>query len=652
MQFAAHKQSFVCSLPVPVFVPRRYRPGDLGAWSGHLAFAYDLVAAIRPSILVELGTHYGESYFTFCQSVVENRLNCLCYAVDHWLGEPHSAFYTEDVFDDVREHNTSHYQNFSYLLRTSFDSALAQFADESIDLLHIDGLHNYQAVAHDFRAWYPKVSPGGFILFHDIAVRHGDFGVWRLWDELSSELSDTFSFHHSFGLGVLRKPGPPLPDIDLLQTLFRSSPDLKTSARRLYEVYASHLENEFSSQPGSASSRKPSTNLTVYTFAREDGYSEERKVIHSVGFGRRHTLKLTLQDGGGAGPLRIDPGDLPCVVEIESISLTDANSSNSLWAASDKVSLDSISCSGSATQLAMPSGFWVFSYGDDPQLFLPPIPETRNPVELTLTLQLHRTLEAVHSVLSGQQEPVSPSVQVFIHSDEGYSEKNSAIQTAKLGRWQTLTFFFPEHIGPNPVRIDPANCPCVIEIAEVSVLSDEGTILWQANTPDQLKRLEYSGSATLSPREDKAILFSNGDDPQFTLPILPRGDQADRVRITLHLDRSISSLMSLASTQAHFYSKEMGPMRLELKDLSAERKLAAFEIAQLASDRNELKHALKRAQNDERTRAATLSASAQALDEARVRLEEEQQIRHGLETSISWRMTKPLRQISRLLKRH
>ena len=637
---------------MPVFVPRRYRPGDLGTWSGHLAFAYDLVSAIRPSILVELGTHYGEAYFTFCQSVAENRINCLCYAVDHWEGEPHSAYYTEDVFDNVREHNTRHYQSFSYLLRTSFDRALLQFADGSIDLLHIDGLHTYQAVSPDFRAWYPKVSPGGIVLFHDVVVRHGDFGVWRLWDELCSEFSDTFSFHHSFGLGVLRKPGPPLPDIELLQTLFRGSPDLKTSTRRLYEVYASHLENEFASQPGNAISRKPSTNITVYTFAREDGYSEDRKVIHSVGFGRCHTLVLTLQNGNGAGPLRIDPGELPCVIEIESITLTDRDSASLLWAASDKVSLDSMTCSGSATQLPMPSGFWVFSYGDDPQLYLPPIPETHNPIELTLTLQLHRTLEAVHSVLSGLHDPVSPSVQVFIHSDDGYSEKNSATQAVKLGEWQTLTFSFPEHVGPNPIRVDPANCPCVVEIADISLLSDEGTILWRANTPDQLRSLEYSGSATLSPREDKAILFSNGNDPQLTLPIVSQGDKATRVRITLHLDRSISSLMSLASTQANFYSKEISPMRLELKDISAERKLAAVEIAQLASERNELKHTLKRVQSDDKTRTAILEAATQALDEARLRLEAEQQIRHGLETSISWRLTKPLRQVSRLLKRH
>ena len=92
-------------VPVKDFVPRRYRPGNLGTWSGHLAFANDLISAVRPSLVVELGAHYGESYFTFCQSVAENNLHCLCYAVDTWRGEAHAGYYGDDVMNDVSSHN-------------------------------------------------------------------------------------------------------------------------------------------------------------------------------------------------------------------------------------------------------------------------------------------------------------------------------------------------------------------------------------------------------------------------------------------------------------------------------------------------------------------------------------------------------------------
>src|SRR3954451_18073445 len=151
-------------LPLPSFVPRRYRPGAHGNWSGHLPFANDLIAQQRPSLLVELGTHYGESYFGMCQSVLENGIDCVCYAVDHWHGEEHAGRYGEEVFEEVRDYNDRFYKSFSYLLRASFEEAVEQFQDETIELLHIDGLHTYEAGGHDFRSWFPKVKPGGTVL--------------------------------------------------------------------------------------------------------------------------------------------------------------------------------------------------------------------------------------------------------------------------------------------------------------------------------------------------------------------------------------------------------------------------------------------------------------------------------------------------------
>ncbi len=228
-------------LPLPMFVPRRYRPGGLGNWSGHLPFAHDLVVSTRPELIVELGTHWGESYFTLCQSVADNGVSCLCYAVDHWLGEKHSGEYGEEVFEDVAAYNQRFYAHFSYLLRSNFDDAAPQFHDDSIDVLHIDGLHTYQHGKHDFETWLPKLKPGGTVLLHDICARHADFGIWRLWGEIKSEFRETFEFHHSWGLGVVRKPGG--SENAFYRLLFQSSPSTKQWIRRYYSVYASHIDN-------------------------------------------------------------------------------------------------------------------------------------------------------------------------------------------------------------------------------------------------------------------------------------------------------------------------------------------------------------------------------------------------------------------------
>lgn len=175
-----------------------------GNWCGHLPFAAWLIKQLRPALLVELGTHSGNSYFSFCQAARENDIPTKCYAVDTWQGDEHAGPYSNEVFEQVSAHNQNYYDGFSRLLRMTFDDAVNYFADGSVDLLHIDGLHTYEAVKHDFDTWLPKLSPGAIVLFHDTNVRERGFGVWQLWEELQQRYGEHIEFVHSHGLGVLR----------------------------------------------------------------------------------------------------------------------------------------------------------------------------------------------------------------------------------------------------------------------------------------------------------------------------------------------------------------------------------------------------------------------------------------------------------------
>ncbi|MEE9906156.1 MAG: class I SAM-dependent methyltransferase [Chlorobium sp.] len=188
--------SLLSNLPAPI------RLSPPWSWAGHIPFAMWFIQQEKPRVIVELGTHSGHSYFAFCQSIRHFGIHSRSYAIDTWKGDKQTGFYSADVYQEVLRHNKERYSDFSTLLRTTFDDAIDTFADHSIDLLHIDGLHTYEAVSHDFASWLPKISPHGTILFHDIAVRAGDFGVWKLWEEISSRYPQ-IAFEHSHGLGVL-----------------------------------------------------------------------------------------------------------------------------------------------------------------------------------------------------------------------------------------------------------------------------------------------------------------------------------------------------------------------------------------------------------------------------------------------------------------
>ena len=207
-----------------------------------MPFGYDLIAAVRPRRLVELGVYRGLSYFAFCQSVQAHRLKTQCYAVDTWEGDEHTDSYGEDVWEGVSTHNAAHYSDFSHLMRMTFEEALPQFEDKSLDMIHLDGFHTYEAVSADFESWYPKLRAGGIFLFHDIRARLQDFGVWRFWDELE-QAHETFAFDQGYGLGVLRKPGGRRKhDPSLLRLLFHPDGRERKRLKDFYAHVARHAE--------------------------------------------------------------------------------------------------------------------------------------------------------------------------------------------------------------------------------------------------------------------------------------------------------------------------------------------------------------------------------------------------------------------------
>lgn len=178
-------------------------------WIGHIPFAFELVGRLRPRTIVELGTYSGSSFAAFCQAAEACGAGTKCYGVDLWEGDIHMGSFDEALFREVSGYMSANHPQTAVLVRKDFNAAVRDFADGSIDLLHIDGTHTFEAVKNDFETWLPKMSARGVVLFHDVNVNEQNtgpsaakFGVRRFFDSVKGRYPH-FDFEHCWGLGVL-----------------------------------------------------------------------------------------------------------------------------------------------------------------------------------------------------------------------------------------------------------------------------------------------------------------------------------------------------------------------------------------------------------------------------------------------------------------
>jgi hypothetical protein len=208
------------------------------AWVGHLPFAFWIVEKFRPRQIVELGVHTGNSYCSFCEAVDRLDLSTQCAGVDHWMGDEQAGHYGDEIYDELKAHHDPYYRRFSRLLRMGFDAAAATFADGSVDLLHIDGFHTYEAVSHDFLTWKSKLSACSIVLFHDTNVRERNFGVWKFFEEMEAAYP-SFNFLQSNGLGVIYTGTDPMPDA--VAPLFQTDAASRDAARAYFSRLGDNL---------------------------------------------------------------------------------------------------------------------------------------------------------------------------------------------------------------------------------------------------------------------------------------------------------------------------------------------------------------------------------------------------------------------------
>lgn len=371
-------------LPSRYFKPVIY---GVGAWTPHIHFAYDLMAVLKRALVVELGVDRGESYFAFCQSALENKTATQCFGVDTWRGDQHAGGYDETTFAQVSQHNRANYESFSTLIRSDFDDALNRFEKQSIDVLHLDGLHTEDAVHHDVEAWLPKLRPGGIFLLHDVDVRSKGFGVWKVWTELQQQ-GRSWTFHDGPGLGVWQKP-PSAQLPGFLEQLLAPPNESNAALASYYTERSNALQEKIAQQWRDGSIREtPFAQQTIIqVFYSSDGsHSEENSVYARVGHEGWKDLRIELPPGAGAAPLRIDFVSALNTIEIGEVAVI-AGDTN-YFCADNQAAFHAIAVRGDAERLPDESFLRLKITGIDPQLYLPAIAPTGTDARLVLQMRL------------------------------------------------------------------------------------------------------------------------------------------------------------------------------------------------------------------------------------------------------------------------
>jgi len=215
-------------------------------WIGHIPFAFELIGRLRPRVIVELGTYSGSSFAAFCQALEAAGIDGRCFGVDLWEGDIHMGHFDDSLYRGIADYVAENHPRTGVLVRKEFNAASADFAEGSIDLLHIDGTHTYEAVSNDFHTWKAKLSNRSVVLFHDVNVTVENvgeparkFGVRRFFDEVKSAYPH-LEFAHCYGLGVL-VTGPDVPSEVL--DLVRSSND--AAFRQFFETRGEAVSQRF-----------------------------------------------------------------------------------------------------------------------------------------------------------------------------------------------------------------------------------------------------------------------------------------------------------------------------------------------------------------------------------------------------------------------
>jgi hypothetical protein len=160
-------------------------PDDASGWGSDSPAFAELVARLKPSRIIEVGTWKGGSALTLAIETEKHDLDCEIICVDTWLG---ALEMWTDLEDPTRHgalglnhgYPTLYFQFLANVCRAGKQSRITPFPLPSVmaaqwfalngigaDLIYIDGSHEEEDVYQDLLSYWDLVRPSGVLVGDD-----------------------------------------------------------------------------------------------------------------------------------------------------------------------------------------------------------------------------------------------------------------------------------------------------------------------------------------------------------------------------------------------------------------------------------------------------------------------------------------------------
>lgn len=181
---------------------------DIQGWNSRHRYLSEVIERTRPRFVLEMGVWKGASALWMASLLRDHGIDGVVIAVDTWLGS--WEHWTDAMVSFDRGYPRLFAEFADNVLATQLDGHVVPLPLDSgnaaklvlleigqVDVIHLDGAHDYEAVAFDLRKWWPVLRSGGTFIGDD----YYDDGPWpdvkRATDDfLARTPHDAFEFEN------------------------------------------------------------------------------------------------------------------------------------------------------------------------------------------------------------------------------------------------------------------------------------------------------------------------------------------------------------------------------------------------------------------------------------------------------------------------